>query len=100
MEELGQFLEQARGAAEVDSEGAFSLDRQRALKMMAEKSLPFPYAWMVALGQAVFHSGAPNLEIHLSRQEILFKFRYVDPPSADEMLRQNAHFLSFGTSLS
>ena len=87
MEELGQFLEQARGAAEVDSEGAFSLDRQRALKMMAEKSLPFPYAWMVALGQAVFHSGAPNLEIHLSRQEILFKFRYVDPPSADEMER-------------
>ena len=87
VEELGQFLEQARGAAEVDSEGAFSLDRQRALRMMAKKSLPYPYAWMVALGQAVFHCGSPSLEVNLTRQEILFKFQYGDAPSIEEVER-------------
>lgn len=87
MEELGKFLEQARGEAEVDSEGAFTLDRQRALRMMGEKSSPFTYAWMVSLGQAVFHSGSPSLEVKLSRQEILFKFQYADAPTAEDVAR-------------
>ena len=87
MEEIGRFIEQAKGAADVDSEGAFTLDRQRALRMMGEKSSPFSYAWMVALGQAVFHSGSPSLEVKLSRQEILFKFQYAEAPTADEMAR-------------
>lgn len=84
---VDDFVEQLRGSKGVDSQGSFSIDRDRALRLMAEKSLPFPYAWLVALGQAVFHSGSPKLEVKLTRLRVDFKFRYTRNTTSEEMER-------------
>lgn len=68
---------------QVESEGEFSIDVDKALEKLAAYQLPFKYAWVLKLVQAAVASGAAELDIKQTSSETYFRFPI--PWSLDEL---------------
>ena len=82
--ELEQFLSAHRSEGQVDSQGEFTLSREKALAKLANFSLPFAGAWAVKIIQASVLSGPqPGIKVDLTSKEIRFFLGAIDCPDLD-----------------
>ncbi len=65
--DLKAFLERKSSEGEVDSEGAFTVAREKALKKLASFALPSEYDWVLKIVQAANLWQVPVLQVRQSR---------------------------------
>lgn len=84
-------------AGQVESEGEFLIDVDKALEKLAAYQLPFEYAWVLKIVQAAVASGAERLRINQTSTGTVFAFpvrwtageieeAFHKPPGSDKAL--------------
>lgn len=77
--QLDQYLQQQADCGHHESEGAFTLARDKALEKIARFQLPFAYAWTVKLVQwAVVCRPQGGIRVDLTSRELRFSFQGAD----------------------
>lgn len=85
--DLKAFLESQSSEGVVDSKGAFTVAREKALKKLASFALPGEYDWVLKVVQAVNVWGAPRLVVRQSRVATSF---YFCPPAGSVFPSESA----------
>lgn len=81
--DLERLLKEQYEAGEVVDEGAFTVDREKALEKIAEYQLPYPEAWVLKLVQGMVLCDVPRLVVHQTGTETRFEF-HVDSGFASD----------------
>lgn len=87
-EKLQAYLEAFRSEGELDSEGCFTLDRQKAVGKIAQYLLPDEGAWALKVVQSACRLQARELRIKELRAYSSFSIRLVEPLGV-RSLREN-----------
>lgn len=90
-EELEKYLGEQHAAGSSESTGVFTLSPQQAIEKMAAYSLPWEYAWVLKIVQAIVAAGASSLDVYVSNTEIQFRFPGRAPWTLDEVERALLH---------
>lgn len=72
--QLEQFLASQHEVGQAESQGAFTIARDEALRKLASFRLPFERAWVLKVVQAAVASGAPSLDIKQTSTDTEFHF--------------------------
>ncbi|MCA9792620.1 MAG: hypothetical protein KC910_12525 [Candidatus Eremiobacteraeota bacterium] len=72
--QLEQFLASQQEVGLAESQGAFTIARDEALRKLASFRLPFERAWVLKIVQAAVASGAPSLDIKQTSTDTEFHF--------------------------
>jgi hypothetical protein len=72
--ELFQWVENLANEGSWESEGRFTLDKDKAWDKLSAYQLPFEQAWVLKLVQAAVTSGIPELRVKQSGSETTFQF--------------------------
>jgi hypothetical protein len=78
LSELENFLKEQQAEGVLDSQGKFTLAREKALEKLAAFQLPRETAWVLKVVQAAVRCGAPELDIRQTSTDTEFRFRCPD----------------------
>ncbi len=74
VEKMDSYLEDQRGAGELDSEGSFSIDPLAALRKTLASALPEPHYYLFQICQGLIAGGAREIGVALGRASTRFSF--------------------------
>ncbi|MBS2037706.1 hypothetical protein JST97_22170 [bacterium] len=74
MDDIEQMVESERQAGELDSSGAFTLDRNKAFHKLSAHQLPSPQHWILKLVQAAVTWNNESVEVNRSSHEVSVQF--------------------------
>lgn len=80
--DLARFLGEQTAEGQVESHGEFTLSQDKAARKLGRFSLPFDYAWVLKIVQAVVRWKCQGLEVRQHRTFTRFEFR---PARLDQM---------------
>ncbi len=73
--ELENFLKEQQAEGVLESQGKFTMAREKALEKLAAFQLPRDTAWILKIVQAAVRCGAPGLDIRQTSTDTEFRFR-------------------------
>lgn len=75
MLDIESFIEQSRGAGELESEGSFDIDSFGALRKTLSSSLPEHHYYLFQILQGLVRAQAEDIKVAIGRQGTKFSFR-------------------------
>ena len=89
--DLYQWLKAQESEGTVDSEGAFSMDREKAWQKLGEFQLPFAGAWVAKLVQAL-NASPQATELKITQSRMMTEFVFSDVPDWSRAALESAVF--------